>query len=816
MINMKTRLAACILSAILSTSFVLSAQPVPTPFLIDATTPAAAPETGFLNMGGVSPDEHKIAVDSRSITIDGKPWLPVMGEFHYARYPEKYWHEELLKMKAGGVQVVATYIFWIHHEEIEGQFDWSGQRDLRHFVELCKENGLSVYLRIGPWDHGEARNGGFPDWLINKNIPLRQNAPEYLKYVNRFYGQVGSQIKGLLWQDGGPVLGVQIENEYGVTGPGAGAEHIAELKRMAISAGIHPPLFSVTGWPGHDYPAHEVIPVSGGYPDDFWTDLTTDSPPNPVYLFSTDRDLTNMGAMSLGDPDGKIDLRHYPNFAAEQGGGMVPSYHRRPLLQSDDIAALTLTSLGSGVNLYGYYVFQGGANPTGKLTTFQESIATGYLNDLPQVSYDYQAPLGEYGQERESFRKLKSLHLFLQACGPDLARMTPFSPAQTPKNAADSSMARVMLRASGNSGYLFVNNYVRKLDMPERHGFQTQIKLPSGTINLPSTPIDIPTNSYFIWPLNLDMGAGTLNYSTAQLLYCMHGKSEATYFFFAIPGLRTEFAFDTDSVASVHASSGLVTRADHSILIRNVEPGMNTALQVTGKNGRNVRIILLTQLQAEHFWRLPVGGVDTALLSPAELFADTDGIHLRSEDPALLTASLFQPDGGALWQETNWKIVPRKIDFDWSSSHLASPRTTIRMASHVEGRDRPMPQAPEEADYAAAAVWTLTISSQPMTGLSDIFVRIHYAGDVARLSLDGHLLDDDFYNGHPWEIGLKRFLPEAFGKNLKVSVLPLPRTAPIYLDVQAWRPMNATGQTARIIGIEVLPEYEVVLNPTKP
>jgi hypothetical protein len=152
-------------------------------------------------MGGVSPAGHRISVDSRSLSLDGKPWLPVMGEFHFARYPEKYWREELLKMKAGGVQVVATYIFWIHHEEVEGQFDWSGQRDLRHFVELCGQSGLYVYLRIGPWDHGEVRNGGFPDWLIDKKIPLRRNDPEYLRYVGRFYGQIGSQIKGLLWQD---------------------------------------------------------------------------------------------------------------------------------------------------------------------------------------------------------------------------------------------------------------------------------------------------------------------------------------------------------------------------------------------------------------------------------------------------------------------------------------------------------------------------------------------------------------------------------------------------------------------------------------
>jgi hypothetical protein len=813
--TMKTWLFAGIFSFLLGLYSALPAQQVPSPFLIDATAPAPVPETGFLHMGGVSPSGERLAVDSRSLTLNGKPWLPVTGEFHYSRFPEKYWREELLKMKAGGVQVVATYIFWIHHEEIEGQFDWTGQRDLRHFVELCKKNGLYVYLRIGPWDHGEARNGGFPDWLLEKKIPLRRNDAEYLKYVSRFYGQIGSQIKGLLWQDGGPILGTQIENEYGLTGPGAGAEHLAELKRLAIAAGIDPPLFSVTGWPGHDYPVHEVIPVSGGYPDDFWTSRTTDSPPNPVYLFSIHRELGDLGAMALGNPDGKINLHHYPFFAAEQGGGMETSYHRRPLLQPDDIAALTLTGLGSGVNFYGYYMFHGGANPEGKLTTLQESTATGYPNDLPQVSYDFQAPLGEYGQERESFRKIKSLHLFLQSFGSDLAAMTPYPPDRKPRNAGDSSMARVMLRANGNSGFLFVNNYVRKLDMPLRRAFQAKIKLPSGIVDLPRNPIDVPANSYFIWPLNLDLGAGALQYSTAQLLYRLDGRAETTYFFFAIPGLRPEFAFDAGSVASVRATTGLVTTIDGSILVQNAEPGKGCELQVTGKNGRGVRILLLTEVQAEQLWRVPLNGGDGVLLSPADVFVDTDGIHFRSVEPSRLSVSFFAPGGvekpvQELWQEQALTAEPRKIDFELKLSRAAATRPPIRFAAHIEGRDRPMPLAPDEAELAGAAAWSLKIPAQPMNGISDIYLRIRYAGDVARLSLDGRLLDDDFYNGRPWEIGLKRFLPESFGKKLEVSILPLPHKAPIYLDARAWEPMDAEGQTAKMLGVEVLPEYEVV------
>ena len=818
---MKTWLSAIILAAFLGLCCGLPAQQAASHFFIDATNPAKAPETGFLSMGGVSPAGHSISVDSRNLSLDGKPWLPVMGEFHFARYPEKYWPEELLKMKAGGVQVVATYIFWIHHEESEGQFDWTGQRDLRHFVELCNKSGLYVYLRIGPWDHGEVRNGGFPDWLIEKRIPLRRNDPEYLKYVARFYGQIGSQIKGLLWQDGGPILGVQLENEYGATGPGAGAEHLAELKRMAIAAGIAPPIFSVTGWPGHEYPIHEVIPVSGGYPDDFWTSLKTDSPPNPVYLFTADRARADMGDMALGDPAGKINLSHYPFFAAEQAGGMETSYHRRPLLNPDDIAALTLTTLGSGVNFYGYYMFHGGANPAGKLTTLQESIATGYPNDLPVISYDFQAPLGEYGQERESFRKIKSLHLFLGSFGSDLAMMSPYPADKKPKGSADSSLARVMLRADGNHGFLFLNNYVRKLDMPQRRAFQMRIKLPSGTVDLPSTPIDIPANAYFIWPLNLDLGAGTLQYSTAQLLSRLDNNAETTYFFFAIPGMRTEFVFDAHSIASVDSSSGSVTRSDNIILVQNAKPGKETVLQVTGKNGRKVRVLLLTETEAEQFWRLPFGDRDTILLSPADVFAASDGVHLRSIDPSCIAASFFLPNEqkdnpGSLWRDAAVSVEPRKILFDWSSSRDAASRPLIRMASHVAGRDLPMPLAPAASDFAGAAAWTLQIPSQSMKGLSDIYLRIRYAGDVARLSQDGRLLDDDFYNGRPWEIGLKRFLPESFGKILEISVLPLPRKAPIYLDTLAWQPMNAEGQTAKVFGVELLPEYEVVLDPRKP
>ncbi len=406
-------------------------------------------------------------------------------------------------MKAAGVNVVSTYVIWIHHEEIRGQFDWTGQRDLRAFTQLCAKHGMYVIARIGPWDHAEVRNGGLPDWVL-KQGPTRENDPEYLASVRAWYGQIGDQLKGLLWKDGGPVIAIQLENEYSKRGPRAGEAHILELKKIALSSGLDVPLYLITGWDDAVVPPRAVIPVYGGYPDAPWDGSITKLPPAEVYAFRfQSRVAANVNAdRGRGEPSALPPASDsLPYLTAEIGGGIEDTYHRRPVIAADDIAAVVPVMLGSGVNLYGTYMFQGGENPDGQLSTLQESQATGYPNDLPIKSYDFQGPLGEFGQERASLRKLKVFDYFLNDFGADLAPMTVHAPALEPRNSADLSVPRVAVRSHGDSGFIFFNNYVRGAQMPVRRAAQFQIRLPGPaaagepgvTLAVPRHPIDLPT-----------------------------------------------------------------------------------------------------------------------------------------------------------------------------------------------------------------------------------------------------------------------------------------------------------------------------------
>ena len=542
--------------------------------------------------------------DKYSLIIDGRRVCPVMGEVHYSRIPADEWSGEVRKMKDGGVTIIACYVFWNHIEETEGLFDWSGQRNLRQFLEVCKAENMPVVLRVGPFCHGEVRCGGIPDWLFSKGCKMRSEDPVFLKYTERIYRQIFTQVQGLQWKDGGPVMAMQFDNEY--RGHGS---YLMALKRMANEIGFDLPFYTRTGWPelASPVPFGEMIPLYGDYADGFWERSLEETAGNyyKAFNFKAFRSSTAIATEQLGDQKEKLNEgdEQYPYFTCELGGGMMPAYHRRPYVYPEDAYSMAIVKLGSGSNLLGYYMYHGGTNPDGKtwLNEMQRTPATNY-NDMPVKTYDFQAPLGEFGQYNPHYFMLRKLHLFMQDWGDILAPMEASFPCKQDIKKGDDSFLRWAVRSKDGSGFIFINNYERLQNLSAKKGVQLEacgVKLPK---------LNIPAGTMCILPVNID----GIRYATAQLI----AKRDGKIYLEQIKGIPTTLAVGNKVLRNVKAK------------------GTNVPVY---KN-----IYLLTPNQAERLFLDDEGHHDVAIKAPTinkireagKLRTITIGVNKVAEEPS--------------------------------------------------------------------------------------------------------------------------------------------------------------------------------------
>ncbi len=151
--------------------------------------------------------------------LNGKPFVVKAAEIHYPRIPKPYWEHRIKMCKALGMNTVCIYIFWNIHEQREGEFDFTGNNDVAEFCRLAQKNGMYVIVRPGPYVCAEWEMGGLPWWLLKKkDIRLRERDPYFMERVKMFEQKVGEQLAGLTIQNGGPIIMVQVENEYGSYG----------------------------------------------------------------------------------------------------------------------------------------------------------------------------------------------------------------------------------------------------------------------------------------------------------------------------------------------------------------------------------------------------------------------------------------------------------------------------------------------------------------------------------------------------------------------------------------------------------------------
>ena len=630
-----------------------------------------------------------VSWDAYSLMADGQRVVPAMGEVHYSRIPTDEWEAEIRKMKAGGITIIATYVFWNHIEEQEGVFRWDGQRNLRHFIEICQKEGLPVVLRLGPFCHGEVRNGGIPDWMFSKNCKMRDENPVFLGYVERFYRQIFTQVQGLQWKDGGPVVAAQFDNEYRGRG-----EYLMALKQMATKIGFNLPFYTRTGWPelATPVPFGEMLPLYGDYADGFWERSIEETAGNyyKAFNFKAFRSSTAIATEQLGEQKERLNKgdEQYPYFTCELGGGMMTAYHRRPYLYPEDAYSMAVVKLGSGSNLLGYYMYHGGTNPEGStyLNETQRTMATNY-NDLPVKTYDFQAPLNEFGQKNPQYYLLRKLHLFMQDWGSILATMEAGFPCKQDISKGDDSFLRWSYRSRNGSGFIFVNNYERLQNLSTKRN----VMLEACGVRLPL--LNIPAGCICIFPVNID----GIKYATAQLVAKREGK----------------------------------------IYLEQIK-GIPTTLAVGDKVLRNLK----------------VKGPETPVYKNYYLLTSEQAGRLFLEEEARPDIAINVP-------------VFNKIK-------EAGPFRTITIGVNKVAEE------PTDEDFDEAAVYTVNL---PETSREGNLLNIDYRGDVARLYVDGKLVDDNFYNGRPFQYALWR-LPEGCTQ-LEIRILPLQKDMPVYFPREA-------------------------------
>ncbi len=504
--------------------------------------------------------------DAQSLIFDNHRVCPVMGEIHYSRLPADEWQRAVHRMKQGGVTIIATYIFWSHIEEQEGIFRWDGQRNLRRFLEICKAEDMPVVLRLGPFCHGEVRNGGIPDWVFTKGCRIREQNSVFLGLAEKLYRQIFTQVQGLQWKDGGPVIAAQFDNEY--RGHGA---YLMALKRIATTVGFDLPFYTRTGWPElrTPVPFGEMLPLYGDYADGFWDKEVTEGCGQyfKAFNFKAFRSSTTIGTDLLGKQEAKTSRGddQYPYFTCELGGGMATAYHRRPFVYPEDAYSMALVKLGSGSNLLGYYMYHGGTNPESVLYTqneVQTSPATAN-NDLPVCTYDFQAPLGEFGQTYPQYYMLRPLHLFMHDFGEILAPMNAQFPTSQDLKRGEDTALRWSVRSNDKGAFIFVNNYERFFQLSTKKNVQ----LSACGVALPR--LTIPSGVMAIFPVNIE----GIRFATAQLVAHRDGR----LYMMHIPGIPTTIALQSGKT------------------LKNVKP-LGTARPVYQN------IYLLTKTDAEHLF----------------------------------------------------------------------------------------------------------------------------------------------------------------------------------------------------------------------
>ena len=306
--------------------------------------------------------------------LNGEPFVVKAAELHYPRIPRAYWEHRIKQCKALGMNTICLYVFWNFHEEKPGEFDFTGQKDLAEFCRLCQKNDMYVILRPGPYVCAEWEMGGLPWWLLKKkDIRLREDDPYFLERVAIFEKEVANQVAGLTIQKGGPIIMVQVENEYGSYGESK--EYVAKIRDIVRENFGDVTLFQC------DWASNFQL---NALDDLVWT-----------MNFGTGANIDEQFApLKKVRPDSPLMCSEFWSGWFDKWGA---NHETRA---ADDMIAGIDEMLSKGIS-FSLYMTHGGTN----WGHWAGANSPGFAPDV--TSYDYDAPISESGKITPKYEKLR-------------------------------------------------------------------------------------------------------------------------------------------------------------------------------------------------------------------------------------------------------------------------------------------------------------------------------------------------------------------------------------------------------------------------
>ncbi len=318
-----------------------------------------------------------LTIQNEKFMLNGKPFQIYSGAIHYFRVLPEYWRDRLEKLKAAGFNTVETYVCWNLHEPKKGEFDFTGRLDIERYIKTAQELGLYVIIRPGPYICAEWDFGGLPAWLLkDKNMRLRCNDPVFLQHVSDFYAELFRRLAPLQITQGGNIIAMQVENEYGSYGNDK--KYLNRIREIMLENGAEVLLFTADGT--------QKSMIAGGGIDGVYKTLNFGS-----------RAATAFNALKgVQEHMPRVCMEFWCGWFDHWGGKHHTRGYKAVLKEMNDFFAQH-----AGFN---FYMFHGGTN-----FGFTAG-ANHYLRYSPTItSYDYCALLNEYGDYTPAYHAVRRL-----------------------------------------------------------------------------------------------------------------------------------------------------------------------------------------------------------------------------------------------------------------------------------------------------------------------------------------------------------------------------------------------------------------------